>query len=848
MVATTRQPIRWVRDNIVVTREGQPYAVWALQGMAYGLATHQEKERVRATHQDLFQSLTGEYTLLGLVATTPPETIVELMLEGIPNPSEEWLEECERTFEDLQDLPAGERAYFLVAPLGASGVGEFFGKVREQAGVMVAEALGLPLTPPDERNFETWKAKAKSIEGRIPAAFQPQRAGISALRWITHHLTTRGQEASSAYAFRPVEETGRWINAASCLPEPLLDEAGLTDVPEGKAARTNLFQIDKRFVKVEAAGSEPSYQTFSTVGLTPQQGFVFPGSEFISFAASLPQDVDFCVRITATPAARAKAKNRSAERNLEDQYTHRMGDQGITGGNSELDRSAQQLKEYVAALNVTDREVEIAATIIFSTAGTDPDWSASEMKAVRDLYTSEEWTLDVPLGGQEQLFWDFWPASTPSRTTAEYVQITTGYNFSMGIPLAVDTLGSRSGFRIAVNITTGRHSPVLMEIGGLTENDISGSFGISGELGSGKSVLLKLVGSHSIDRGALLVVVDHSDNQEWAALARDLTTANVIDFMDPTQSLDPLRLWDTDQKKQRQTLTLLSMMLGISATDQRYGLINAELKRLLQDKSVEPSMTAFKDHLTSSDMAEDDKQLARDIARQLDIYADLDFARTFFDPSLPLLDFSAQATVFCTHGMDLPTKEELHSEHSRREMSLGKMMGRAAYAYLAQVGTSVMYDDDGQEVLFLVDEAHHMTGSPEGEAAIMTAVKTSRKHLGAVGLASHTAEELGSEELRGLIPQRFVFRTRDRGLAKKNLAWLDPTYATDEYVEMISRQTAPMGSDNKVPDERRGEALYRDHLNRVGKIKVLLPLSPSRRKAVLTTPPKRSERMEGALA
>lgn len=847
MVATTRQPIRWMRENIVVTREGQPYGVWALQGMAYGMALHKDKERVRATHQDLFQSLTGEYTLLGLVATTPPESIIEAMLAGIPNPSPAWIEECERTYEDLQDLPAGERAYFLVAPLNGNGMGEFFGKVCEQAGTMMAEALGLPVIPPSEPAFLTWKNKAKAIEGRIPAAFQPRRAGISALRWIAHHLTTRGQEASSAFSFRPVEDTGQWINAVSCLPEPLLDEGGLTD-GTNKAGRAKLFQIDKRFVKVEAAGSEPSYQTFSTVGLTPQAGFVFPGSEFINFAASLPQDVDFCLRIKATPAKEAKAKNVRAERNLADQYLHRTGDQGITGSNSELDRSATQLKEYVDALNAGNREVEVAATMIFSTAGTTPDWATSEMKALRDVYASHEWTLDVPLGGQQELFWDFWPGSTPSRTAAEYVQITTGYSFSMGVPLTVDTLGATCGFRIGVNITTGRHSPILQDLGGLTENDISGSFAITGELGSGKSVLCKAVALHSADRGALLVVVDHSDNQEWAALARSLPTSNVVDFLQPDQSLDPLRLWGTPQQKQRQALTLLSMMLGINATDQRYGLINAELRNLIENQDAEPSMSAFRAHLTSAAIATEDQQLAREIARQLDIYADLDFARTFFDPSLPLMDFSAQATVFCTHGMALPTKEELFSETSRREMSLAKMMGRAAYAYLAEVGTSIMYADDSQEVLFLVDEAHHMTGSPEGEAAIMTAVKTSRKHLSAVGLISHTADELGSEQLRGLIPQRFVFRTRDRTLARKNLAWLDETYAQDEYVDLISRETSPMGTDGTVAEERRGEALYRDHLNRVGKIKVLLPLTPSRRKTVLTTPPKRSERKETVLA
>ena len=59
MVDTTRQPIRWVRDNILVTRSGIPYGIWSVSGKPYGMATHNDKEAVRAAHQDLFQAVTG---------------------------------------------------------------------------------------------------------------------------------------------------------------------------------------------------------------------------------------------------------------------------------------------------------------------------------------------------------------------------------------------------------------------------------------------------------------------------------------------------------------------------------------------------------------------------------------------------------------------------------------------------------------------------------------------------------------------------------------------------------------------------------------------------------------------
>lgn len=844
MVDTTRQPIRWVRDNIAVSRSGIPYAVWALEGKPYGMATDNDKEAVRALHQDFYQTVTGEYVILGLVATTPPTEVIDRMMKGVDEPSKEWLIECDRTYEDLLEMPAGERAFFMVAPLTSRAPQELFERYRRQAESTVAEMLGLAVQPPSEDLFRSWKAKAKALQGKIPRAFKPKPAGILALRWITNHLTSRGSESSEAFTFKPVENDSYWINAQACLPEPQLDEGNMEELAEDANSKTKLLAakaklFNRRYVKASRFGAEPSFQQFACLAVTPQSGFIFPGSEFINHAAGRQQDIDFCLRIKATPAEKAKERNAKAERNLIDQYEQRSGDQGITGGNSELDKNAMALKDYVTALSASDREVEIETTIIFSSSGSTAEWAEEDMKELVDYYKSEEWLLDIPYGSQERLYWDFWPASTPSQAAAEYIQVLPGRDFSMGVPLTNDALGMRKGFRIGTNLTTGRHSAVLMDLAGLAENDISGSFAMIGELGSGKSVGMKTVASHTLDRGAQLVAVDHSDNQEWAALARSLTTANVIDFMEPDQSLDPLRIWGSAEKRKRHTLELITMMIGASAEDQSYVLINRELNRLFDKEGGISNMLELQQHFENADFIEQDKDTAHTLAGQLSIFAELDFAQAFFDPSLPVVDFGYQATVFCTHGMELPSEDELKNES---RLKLGMKMGRAAYAYLAEVGSAIMYEDDSEEVLFLIDEAHHMTGSPEGAKTIKKALKTGRKHKAAVGLGTHSAEELGDEDLRGLIPQRFCFRTRDKHLAIKNLRWLDETYATDEYVDLLTKEISPMDSEGSVPMPRRGECFYRDPLNRIGKLKVIIPRNEERAKTVLTSPPKKATR------
>ncbi len=836
MADNRRQPVRWMRENIFVTRDGVAYGIWKLEGQAYGLGTIAQKESVRAKHQDFFQALTGEATLLGLVTTSSPETLMGKMLKDVQEPSAQWLEECSLTYQDLAVNPAGERLFFLIAPLSYKTPRELWGTFRRSFDVTVSEAARLPLHPAAERTFSTWKTRMTQIEKSIPASFHAQRVGISALRWITNHLVSRGVEATLPYDHKSITEVEDWINPSSCLPEPLLDEGGMTDVPEDKLPQVKLFK--RRFLKVETGDTEPSYQQFSIMGLTPQAGFIFPGAEFVNYAASISHDMDFALRLVVTSSDKVKAKNRRAENNLKDQYKQRgSGESVIVGGNAEIDKSARALQEYVEDLSATDREVEVAASIIFSSSAPTAEIAMDEMKDLRDLYTSDEWTLDVPLGAQEKLFWDFWPGTTISTVSNEFAQITTGRNFSMGVPLTNDMLGMPHGFRFATNITTGRFSPVLENLAGLAENDVSGSMGFLGENGSGKSVSMKTVASHTLDRNGQLIAVDHSDNQEWKNLGQSLTKANVVDFMRPDWSLDPLRIYGPSQRA-RETLNLLTMMLGVSVKDDEGIVLNAELKKLQNNELELRSLKHLKDHLDSAKVDQADREIARRISRLMDVFSGVDFGETFFNPDLPPMEFSAQATVFCTHGMTLPTMEELNNAQARKELDINKTMGRTAYAYLASVGRNIMYADDSQETLFTVDECHHMTGSPEGTATISDALKTGRKHKAAVLLGTHSALELGPPALRGLIPQRAVFRTRDAELAKQNLEWLDPSYAIEEYVDLVTKDLSPMDSSGEVPAHRRGEALFRDHLSRVGKIKVLIPRAENRARTVLTSPPK----------
>ena len=63
----------------------------------------------------------------------------------------------------------------------------------------------------------------------------------------------------------------------------------------------------------------------------------------------------------------------------------------------------------------------------------------------------------------------------------------------------------------------------------------------------------------------------------------------------------------------------------------------------------------------------------------------------------------------------LPSREELVHKHLFDQMGLEKLFGRALYALIAALARQICFADPGVLGVFLVDEAHHVTASPEGE-------------------------------------------------------------------------------------------------------------------------------------
>ncbi|KDA07191.1 hypothetical protein DC31_00280 [Microbacterium sp. CH12i] len=831
-----RIPAASFAGHLMWTRTGTIWATWRLQGLPHGYGTEELQYLVLGQHQALFQSLRGEALLIGLCATTDPVDIVDKMLAGVDIREQPiWAEECALTLDSLEEISLGERAFWLAVPL-AAGNWRTRSRATVRAGVeQFREQLALPRIVPSPAEVASAMVAAKEIENRIPADFNARPSTVAEQVWMALHSQHRGLNIDSS-----VPETDALGGIAevpatqlpTAMPNPWLDESGQSDLSPSELKR--FLPFNRRYLKVQSPHSEaPSYQVLQAVVGGPKGGWLMPGVEWISRVEQYELDVDWAIRLTVTSAEAVKRRNKRAEEQLLDQVDQQSGTLAITGSGSDLAQVAESLAAYHASLNTSDKEVEVQATVIYAVGGPTPEIAQARARYVAADYKASDFLLEAPVGGQEELWWGMQPGVPTSRIVRDLAQITTGREFASGLPIVSNTLGDDRGIRLGDNVTTGRHTPILIDLHGNIRADSSGSFGVVAELGAGKSVLLKSVAGDVLDRGGRIVALDRTVAREYATFAESLNSkvVRVVDLLEPEWSLDPLRVLGP-RKGARMVQSLFALMLGIQTMDTRgvqlSGLLEADYMETNKINSLGTLMT----HL--SQLGEQNP-IAAELLGLIRVVASKDFGAVLFDAAIPALDLAADAIVFTTRGLNLPDRSEVENEHLFKQMPIEKIVGRAMYAMLAQLTREVCFLERGRFALAIFDEAHHITASRDGEAELQTFFRDGRKHDAAAAIGSHDPHDFGDEVTRGLIPIRFVMRQRDETLAKRALEWLGLP-ADQNMVREVMTNLSPIGADRKVPVERRGEGIMRDVRGRYGKFRKTLPARPERRQAVLSTP------------
>lgn len=841
-----RIPAANFAGHLMWTRSGVVWATWRLQGLPDGYTTEEIREYVLGQHQALYQGLRGEAMLIGLCASTDPVDIVDNMLEGL-NAEEvpDWLEECALTLDTLADISLGERAYWLSVPL-AAGNWKNRATSTVRAGLDSGrEIIGVARSRPSADEVESALAAALEIEHRIPSGFFPRRASVAEQVWIAMRSQHRGLNIDGP---APLSDDRSGIaevpatQLPAAMPTPWLDEGGQSDFADAKVKTYLPFK--RRYLKILSPHSdEPSYQVMQVVVAGPKDGWSMNGVRWISRVDQYQGiDVDWAIRLVVTPAAAVKRRNKRAEEQLMDQVDQQAGTLAITGSGGDLAEVAETLSAYHASLNTSEKEVEVSATVIFAVGGRTPEEAKEIARYVANDYKGNDFLLETPLGEQENLWWAMQPGTPMTRIVRDLAQLTTGREFASGLPIVSCGLGDDRGFRLGDNITSGRHTPILLDLLGNIRADIAASFGVVSELGSGKSTLLKCIAGDIIDRNGTVFALDRTVSREYAkflaAIAKQTDAFGtprkktvIADMLNPQWSLDPLRIWGAE-KGARMVQSLFALMLNVDPLEKR----GIQLSGLLEAKYMAAhqisSLAGLLEHLKS---IAHENPIAEELFMVINVIATKDLGKVLFDDTLPALDLGADAIVVTTAGLTLPDRAEVENEHLFKYLPPETKFGRAIYAMLAQLAQEFCFMDTSRFALAIFDEVHHITASRDGERVLQTFFRDGRKHMAGCGVASHDPHDFGDEITRGLIKIRFVMRQTDEKLARRAIEWIGLP-VTDAMVQEVTTNLSPMGPDRKVADHRRGEGVMRDARSRYGKFRKTLPARPERRESVLSTP------------
>ena len=818
------QPTAAVRGNLQFTHGGMVTATYFVTPLGYGLRKASDKFDVKAAHHSLITNLPNGSLLLGIQARLNLIDVLGKMVEGIDlDECDDYALEVVASYERVRTIVPQTRIHLLSIPVGSTGP-----NLSALSRMWRGSTTTIDATALSREDLEKYDETANEILSRIGADFDPVPVPAALFQWLWEHYLSRGAGGD------PVAPTRAGVlddATAAVFRSAALDEGAQAD--SNRRLRPSFVPV----VKVVQPDFEfrPSYQSMLTPVSFPYGGMSFPGgSEFLNILDGMEGvTIDWGMRVSTRPAENVLKSNEQNLRRLGEQMDQR--DQEVSFAQNTLMSKVQMLGEYNNHFEVNGGESEVSFTTVIAVGSPARDTTMDAVNTLRRRYKRFQVEMTAPVGAQVDLWSMMIPGSPPRRAYDDYAHIAPSDMWSGFVPFTTSQIGDDSGPIIGVNLLSGNFEPIHFGIMEAALHDLSASFAVTGELGSGKSYFLKLMAVLVHDMGGQFLAIDRSQVGEWEHFARSIDNAVVIDLSNPTVSLDPLRLFEPRVAGERALDSILPL-LDLSPTSGP----GAVMGSLLTPKGIaEHGIASLLDLFRLV-------QRMRDEPGSGDEYADLasrlgtivERVPVLFDPALRPLRLDAAATVIRSHNLALPTAEELVTPHLYNRLPLTKRLGTALYELVGVTAREAFLSDNGRFGLLVGDEAHHFTQTQVGSAVTSDFSRDGRKHLAAIGLASHDPATDFQGAAHNLIPNRFVFRQRDEQLARNSLEWLGVDLTEAPFLLQILREetSPPVGTGRQVPEERRGEMFMRDALNRIGRGKVLGPAREDRADAIGSTP------------
>ncbi|GGO59082.1 ATP-binding protein [Streptomyces lasiicapitis] len=851
--------IRHIVDNIVWTNAGTVWAIWAVptQGSRYMAERSREELQHRIT--SLVRSLPGAARLYGLCARTDPGEVVRHTIAGINHHSRpHWAEIAGAQLrllagEDLaHPVEMHRRTLWLAVPLEVGGARAELSAAVASAWGELSTMLGLPPAPVPAHEVDEHQQRARQVTAELGGGLELVPARPAEIVWMHQHALARGldepllaeSERSSLRGSRLVSGVLRAPSHADLGQVRLLeggqDESALGSGAAKKPARPRGrrgkgragHQVGRRWLQVESEAGT-SYQALLALAEMPRR-FSAASGDFLAQMDRMPFGVDWVVDLKLVPTEKVVEEVRKKKRDLVDQ-AEQYSAQRATGLPEDIHDAAEDLGDLGARASRTSVEVEVQSVTVMTVWADTPAECDRRAGALQARLKGANYRLVRPVGGQEELFTLTLPATATPPATRQYVQHQLGEDWAMHGAITGHAFGDPTGVMVGFSQDVGTVTPTLLDIANAPRANASASFGVAGDLGGGKSVLLKLIASAIVDRGGRAIAIDRTKRREWATFAAAAAAgrSQVVDAAKAELSIDPLRVFADPDVGARYALSYLTVQLGVGPMTEHGALLKAAVKQAAA--AAVPCMAEVVVALEEIAVGEGPRALrAASLVEWLQVAADEPLAASIFDPELPPLDLSSDVSsdfvVITTTGLTLPPREAVTNPELMRNQPLEALIGRAVLYLIAAIARETAFTDP-RFTLIPLDEAYWLTSSAEGQALVDEVVFDGRKHGAGVGLGCHDVRELGTSTGRGLLAYRFLSRTADPELAARGLEWLGLPGDDEDLLSMVTTNLSPFGKT-----ERAGEFLGRDPRMQIGRFKALVPSVDRLLEAIFTTP------------
>jgi hypothetical protein len=390
------------------------------------------------------------------------------------------------------------------------------------------------------------------------------------------------------------------------------------------------------------------------------------------------------------------------------------------------------------------------------------------------------------------------------------------------MPFAGAQVGDDHGMLLGYTLDGGTFQPVLFDPAWGPANDRSGSLGIFGALGYGKSQTGKMLAYVTLARGGQVVIVDRTAMGEYlpfAAVAPGTSQVVRLDA-DAKVSLDPMRVFAGADRVKR-TIGFATLLTGTSPTDLEGMALAKAVRAAAADPDARLVDVIDALHQQVSDQRRPNPHAAV-VADKLEAFADSDLGHLAFGDG-EALRLSADCIVFHTPNLSLPSKEQLASEYLARRLLPEQVFGQALLYLVAAVSRSVIFANRGRFGVQLLDEASFLVASPQGLELVLEGVRDARKHNAALWVLSQHPHDLLDRRLADLLGTKLVFRQAP-GAAAAALEYLGMDPDDEDAVELV---TSRLGT---------GQCLLRDVHGRLGLVQVLDAPTEELRAAFSTRP------------